>query len=67
METLFGLIIIFGIGKLLFGRGGKKMSREEREKREKQTIFKYPKGGYGLDDDPVMDELFFIDVMEDDD
>ena len=64
METILGLIVIFGIGKLLFGGRHKAISREEREK---QTIFKYPKGGYGLDDDPVMDELFFIDIMEDDD
>lgn len=63
METILGLVVIFGIGKLLFG--GKK--QETREEREKQTVFKYPKGGYGLDDDPVMDELFFIDLMEDDD
>ena len=63
METILGLIILYGIGKLLFG-GSKEVSRKEREK---QTFFKYPKGGYGLDDDPVMDELFFIDLMEDDD
>ena len=48
--------MVFGIGKLLFCKSGKEVSREEREK---QTIFKYPKGGYGLNDDPVMDELFF--------
>ena len=64
METVLGLIIIIGIGKLLFGRGHKEVSRAEREK---QTIFKYPKGGYGLDDDPVMDELFFLDIMNGDD
>ncbi len=64
METILGLIAIIVIGKALFGRGRKEVSREEREK---QTFFKYPKGGYGLDDDPVMDELFFIDIMEDDD
>ena len=63
METILGVIVLFGIGKLLFG--GKK--QESREEHEKQTFFKYPKGGYGLDDDPVMDELFFIDLMEDDD
>ena len=32
-----------------------------------ETIFDYPEGGYGLDDDPVMDELFFLDIMEEDD
>ena len=64
MEAIFVLILIFGIGKLLFGRGGKEVDRAEREK---QTIFKYPEGGYGLDDDPVMDELFFLDIMDDDD
>ncbi len=64
METLFGLMVIFGIGKLLFGKGNKPTTREEREK---QTLFKYPKGGYGLDNDPVMDELFFFDIIEDDD
>ena len=64
MESLFGLIMIIGIGKLLFGKSNQSESREEREK---QTIFRYPKGGYGLDDDPVMDELFFLDIMEDDD
>ena len=64
METILGLIVIFGIGKLLFGR---KRSVPSKEDRAKQTFFKYPKGGYGLDDDPVMDELFFIDTMEDDD
>ena len=63
METILGIIAIFVIGKALFGRGHKEVSRKEREK---QTFFKYPKGGYGLDDDPVMDELFFIDIMEDD-
>ena len=63
MEALLGLIVLLGIGKLLFG--GKK--NESREEREKQTIFKYPKGGYGLDDDPVMDELFFLDIMDEDD
>ena len=64
METILGLLMVFGIGKLLFGKSTKPVSREEREK---QTIFKYPKGGYGLDDDPVWDELFFLDIMCDDD
>ena len=65
METILGLLVVFGIGKLLFGKSSRKeVSREEREK---QTIFKYPKGGYGLDDDPVMDELFFLDIMDEDD
>ena len=64
MELLIGLIIIFGIGKLLSaGKGGRTVSHEEREK---QTILKYPKGGYGLDDDPVTDELMFLDLMDDD-
>lgn len=64
METILGLIVIFGIGKLLFGGKHKAESRAEREK---QTFFQYPKGGYGIDEDPVMDELFFIDIMEEDD
>ena len=64
MEPILGLLAVYGIGKLLFGKNGGCV--ESREEREKQTFFKYPKGGYGLDDDPVMDELFFIDIMEDD-
>ena len=64
MEPIFGLLAVYGIGKLLFGRNGRSVA-SQRE-RENQTFFKYPKGGYGLDDDPVMDELFFIDIMEDD-
>ena len=64
MSTVIAVIIIFGILKLLFGGSGKRA--DDRSEREKQTFLKYPKGGYGLDDDPVMDELFFIDTMEDD-
>ena len=65
MEIVAALIILFGLGKLLFGRGGRvKPSHTEREK---QTILEYPKGGYGLDDDPVTDELVFLDLMDDDD
>ncbi len=64
METILGLLVVFGIGKLVFGKSSREISREEREK---QTIFKYPKGGYGLDDDPVWDELFFLDTMDEDD
>ena len=63
METLIGFVALLGIGKLLFNNNQK----ESRNEREKQTIFKYPKGGYGLDDDPVMDELFFLDIMDGDD
>lgn len=64
MSTVLGAIIIIGLLKLLFGGSSKR--EDTRTDREKQTFFKYPKGGYGLDDDPVMDELFFIDIMEDD-
>ena len=28
---------------------------------------KQDKGGYGLDDDPVWDELFFLDLMDEND
>ncbi len=63
MSTVFGAIVIFMLLKLLFGGGKKDESPSERET---QTIFKYPKGGYSLDDDPVLDELFFIYTMEDD-
>ena len=63
MEAVLGIIVVYCIVKLLFGNNKK----QPREDREKQTIFKYPEGGYGLDDDPVMDELFFLDIMEDDD
>ena len=63
MGTIFGLIIVLGIGKLLFGDSGKTESPEERRK---QTIFEYPEGGYGLDDDPVTDELMFLDIMDGD-
>ena len=65
MEIVIAIILIFGLGKLLFGKDRKvKPSHAEREK---QTIFKYPKGGYGLDDDPVTDELMFLDLMDDED
>ena len=64
MELILGLLILYGIGKLLFGRPAGRA--ESRKDREEQTFFNYPEGGYGLDDDPVMDELFFIDIMEDD-
>ena len=54
----------------LFSRNYSKEEEERREKyrreRAKQTIFEYPEEGYGLDDDPVLDELFFLDIMEDD-
>jgi hypothetical protein len=63
MGTIFGLIIVLGIGKLLFGDSGKTESREERKK---QTFLEYPEGGYGLDDDPVTDELMFLDIMDGD-
>lgn len=63
MEYILGSIALYVIGKLLLGKSHKADPRTEREK---QTFFKYPKGGYGLDDDPVMDELMFIDIMEDD-
>ena len=62
MKAVIGLIFIFWIGKLLFGKSGGEASRKEREK---QTFLEYPEGGYGLDKDPVMDELFFLDIMED--
>ena len=65
MEAIFGLLIIFWIGKLLFGKSPSK--QQPRSDRESETIFDYPEGGYGLDDDPVMDELFFLDMMEEDD
>ena len=64
MSTVFGAIVIFILLKLLFG--GRDKREQSSSERETQTIFKYPKGGYGLDDDPVLDELFFIDTMEDD-
>ena len=64
METLFVLILLIGIGRLLFDNNKK---TELGKEREKQTFLKYPRDGYGLDDDPVMDELFFLDIMEDDD
>ena len=70
MEIILGIIILYGIGKALAGSGGRSgtngRSGSSRSEREQQTIFKYPKGGYGLDDDPVWDELFFLDIMEDD-
>ena len=64
METLIALLIIYGIGRLIFG---KRRGPETYEDRKNQTFFKYPKGGYGLDDDPVMDELFFLDIMDESD
>ena len=63
MEALFGLIILYWIGKLLFGR--KTNRRATHSEQDKQTIFDYPEGGYGLDDDPVTDELMFLDLMDD--
>ena len=63
MQVLIGSMVLFGLGKLLFGRD----ETEDIEERKKQTIFEYPKDGYGLDDDPVLDELFFLDIMEWDD
>ena len=65
MEAIFALLIIYWIGKLLFGKRPHK--QRPRSGRESETIFDYPEGGYGLDDDPVMDELFFLDIMEEDD
>ena len=63
MQAIVGTIFLFGLGKLLFGRD----ETEDIEERKKQTIFEYPEDGYGLDDDPVLDELCFLDIMEGDD
>ena len=38
--------------------------REAYEERKKQTFFDYPEEGYGLADDPVLDELIWLDIME---
>lgn len=65
MEAILGLIILYGIGKLLFG--GKKTRQTSRTRQGSDTIFDYPEGGYGLDDDPSTDELMFLDLMEDED
>ena len=63
MQAIVGTIFLFGLGKLLFGRD----ETEDIEERKKQTIFDYPEEGYGLDKDPVLDELLFLDIMEGDD
>ena len=39
-------------------------SRKAYEERKKQTFFDYPEEGYGLADDPVLDELIWLDIME---
>ena len=56
--------------KLFSMKNNRKDPEEERrwrEERAKQTFLDYPEEGYGLDDDPVLDELMFLDIMEGDD
>ena len=67
METLFGLIILYGVGKILFGNRSNSPKQAPRATQNEQTIFDYPEGGYGLDDDPVLDELMFLDLMDEED
>ena len=65
MEAIFGIIILYGIGKLLFGKRTNRPAPHAEQ--SKQTIFDYPEGGYGLDDDPAVDELMFLDLMDEED
>lgn len=57
-----------GLLSMLFGtKDAEPISKEEyRRRRAEQTFLEYPEEGYGLDDDPVLDELMFLDLMEDD-
>ena len=52
----------------MFSRKDDRQDPEEkrrwREERAKETIFDYPEDGYGLSDDPVWDEMMFLDIME---
>lgn len=53
---------------MLFGTNNTDTAEKEeyRRKRAEQTIFDYPEEGYGLDEDPVTDEMMFLEIMEDD-
>lgn len=57
-----------GLLSKLFGVDDAEPITEEeyRRKRAEQTFLEYPEEGYGLDDDPVTDELMFLEIMEDD-
>ena len=43
-----------------------RQKEEYRRKRAEQTFLDYPEECYGLDEDPVTDELMFLEIMEDD-
>ena len=55
------LSIFFGTNKI-----DPAEKEEYRRKRAEQTFLEYPEEGYGLDEDPVTDELMFLEIMEDD-
>ena len=65
MSAVIAAAVIFLLVRVMF-KNKDKEREEYRKEREKQTFFEYPEGGYGLDDDPVLDELFFLDIMEGD-
>ena len=57
-----------GLLSMLFGTSdADPVSKEEyRRKCAEQTFLEYPEEGYGLDEDPVTDEMMFLEIMEDD-
>jgi len=57
-----------GLLSKLFGvDDSEPVSKEEYlRKRAEQTFLDYPEEGYGLDEDPVLDEFMFLEIMEDD-
>ena len=57
--------VLYGVGKLLFGKQPNRKAPHAEQ--NEQTIFDYPEGGYGLDDDPVVDELMLLDLMDEED
>ena len=67
MEIILVVIALVSVVKM-FSRKDDRQDPEEkrrwREERAKETIFDYPEDGYGLDDDPVWDEMMFLDIME---
>ena len=69
-EGILAFIALVAVMKLFSMKNDRKDPEEERrwrEERAKQTFLDYPEEGYGLDDDPVLDELMFLDIMEGDD
>lgn len=67
METLISVIVIIALYKLIRGGIRKLTSSRTKHHLAQETIFEYPEGGYGFSDDPVVDEMIFLDLVLEDD